>query len=233
MKDEQREAQKTFIKIEKFGVDEGGAFPSAGTAAFAEVAIVVASMQASGAEQSSAFGDTNEQIELKGIKRETLRNFVSETSRTAKSMRHAFPGIEEQFAMPRDRSDLGILNAGRAFVINGLPLKSEFGDYGLPGTWFVDMGVAADEFQASFISAAGAEADRAESTADMQGFYVRGLRARRILDGIAKNIFANDVGKLAAWLQASHIERPPRRTPTPTPTPPTPTPPDPADDPTP
>lgn len=31
--------------------------------------------------------------------------------------------------------------------------------------------------------------------------------ARRILDSIVKNVYANNVWKLAAWLSASHIEK--------------------------
>jgi hypothetical protein len=47
----------------------------------------------------------------------------------------------------------------------------------------------------------------------------RGMVARRILDGVVKNKYANDVGKLAAWLSASHIEKAPKKS---EPTPPTP-----------
>lgn len=41
--------------------------------------------------------------------------------------------------------------------------------------------------------------------------------ARRILDGIVRNVYRNDTGKLAAWISASHIEKAPK-----TQTPPTP-----------
>jgi hypothetical protein len=33
----------------------------------------------------------------------------------------------------------------------------------------------------------------------------------RILDAIVKNKYANDPGKLAAWISASHVEKPPKK----------------------
>jgi hypothetical protein len=223
MTDEQRRVLDAFIRINQFGIDEGASFPPIGVTTFAELGVIIDNVQASGTEQMSAVGDSGEQFELKGIKREVLRNYVSVTSRTAKSMRYAFPGIEEQFKMPRNRTDADILASGRAFVVNGNPIKSDFEAYGLSGSWFGDMSTAADEFEATFGPAAAAQADRAEATAEIQDWVVQGMRLRRILDGIAKNIFANNPGKLAAWLQASHIERPPKsKTPPAPPVPPEP-----------
>jgi hypothetical protein len=41
--------------------------------------------------------------------------------------------------------------------------------------------------------------------------------AQRILDGIVKNKYGNNIGKLAAWLSASHIEKAPKKQTPPTP----------------
>jgi hypothetical protein len=41
--------------------------------------------------------------------------------------------------------------------------------------------------------------------------------AVRILDGIVKNRYANDPGKLAAWISASHVEKAPKKKEPPTP----------------
>jgi hypothetical protein len=38
----------------------------------------------------------------------------------------------------------------------------------------------------------------------------------RILDGIVRNVYANNPGKLAAWLSASHVEKAPKKKATPT-----------------
>lgn len=35
----------------------------------------------------------------------------------------------------------------------------------------------------------------------------KGMAALRICDAVIRNIYANDPGKLAAWLSASHVEK--------------------------
>jgi len=45
---------------------------------------------------------------------------------------------------------------------------------------------------------------------------IRPLRGQRRV-GIARNKYANDPGKLAAWLSAKHVEKVPKKKETPTP----------------
>lgn len=56
-----------------------------------------------------------------------------------------------------------------------------------------------------------------EATAEIGESVQRGMVARRILDGVVRNVYKNDPGKLAAWTSASHIEKPAKKTETPTP----------------
>lgn len=50
------------------------------------------------------------------------------------------------------------------------------------------------------------------SRADDEASKVRqGMIKVRILDGIVKNRYANDAGKLAAWISASHVEKAPKK----------------------
>ena len=217
MTDEQRHLNDALIRIFQFGTDNAGSFTGIATATFAEIGTIIEGNQATGGEQMSSIGDSGEQFELKDIKREVVRRYVSVTSRTSKSMRYLFPGIEEQFKMPKGRNDADILSAARAFVTNGTPIQPDFEGFGLAKTWFADMTAAADAWELTFGATASAQADRAEATAEMYGWEVQGGRARRVLDGIVKNVFVNDPGKLAAWLSASHIEQAPRRTVQPSP----------------
>ena len=52
---------------------------------------------------------------------------------------------------------------------------------------------------------------RVAATAEIGESIRRGMVARRILDGVVRNVFASDVGKLAAWASASHVERAPKK----------------------
>lgn len=52
---------------------------------------------------------------------------------------------------------------------------------------------------------------RAEATAEITDWILQGMRACRILDGICRVKYENNPGKLAARLQAAHIEKPPAK----------------------
>ena len=56
-----------------------------------------------------------------------------------------------------------------------------------------------------------------EATAEIGESVQRGMVARRILDGVVRNVYKNDTGKTAAWTSASHIEKPPKKTEEPNP----------------
>ncbi|MBK9216198.1 MAG: hypothetical protein IPM59_11485 [Chloracidobacterium sp.] len=57
---------------------------------------------------------------------------------------------------------------------------------------------------------------RVAATADTSAKIREGMIKVRILDGIVRNVYANDPGKLAAWISASHVEKAPKKqTPTP------------------
>ena len=70
---------------------------------------------------------------------------------------------------------------------------------------------AADAFEATFSNTAAATADHVAATADASSKVREGMVIVRILDGIVKNRYANDPGKLAAWISASHVEKAPKK----------------------
>ncbi|PYT00382.1 MAG: hypothetical protein DMF63_07365 [Acidobacteria bacterium] len=57
-----------------------------------------------------------------------------------------------------------------------------------------------------FSEAASATSQHVAATRSVADLVSEGLTAKRILDGIVKNVYADNVGKLAAWLSASHVE---------------------------
>ena len=80
----------------------------------------------------------------------------------------------------------------------------------LRGQDIIDL-TAADAFEASFSNTAPTTAEHVAAT-DAEAAKVRdGMVIVRILDGIVKNKYANDPGKLAAWISASHVEKAPKK----------------------
>jgi|GEM_PF-1481838 len=58
---------------------------------------------------------------------------------------------------------------------------------------------------------ASATAEHIAATADEAAKVREGMVIVRVLDGIVKNRYANDPGKLAAWISASHVEKAPKK----------------------
>jgi hypothetical protein len=113
-------------------------------------------------------------------------------------------------------SDANMLAKGRAFHTESLPYNADFIAYGLPATFRAELNAAADAFEASFSNTASATAEHVAATADTSAKVREGMVIVRTLDGIVRNVYANDPGKLAAWLSASHVEKAPKK-PAPTP----------------
>lgn len=76
---------------------------------------------------------------------------------------------------------------------------------------------AAGAFEALFSNTASATAEHVQATADEAAKIRQGMIIVRTLDGIARNVYANNPGKLAAWISASHVEKAPKKKTTPTP----------------
>jgi hypothetical protein len=211
-----------FIRVVPFILGLGGIFP-AGSIVAVQLAVlqgVIAAIDALTGEQTTGIAEARFGFNSKDTARENLREMLSEISRTARSMVYAFPGINLKFRMMRGDSDLKMLALGRSFLTEATPLKDPFIEYGMDtysdeetNTNFLTiLQELVDDFEQS-LSAAGTAIDaHVAATAEIGAEIRKGMIAVRIIDGVMKNKFRNDVGKLAAWLSASHVEKIPRRT---------------------
>lgn len=219
MNDSERRRYECFIRIRQFGTDNSADFAAIPVAVtnFGVITTEVQFLDDQGADQQEGFGDARGATETKGTARENLREEMSDISRTARSMEYAFDGISDRFRMPRGSSDQLLLATGRAFHSEATPIAADFIAYGMAPTFLAELAAEADAFEATFGVQASAIDDHVEATAEIGESVQRGMVARRILDGVVRNVFKNDPGKLAAWTSASHIEKPPKKTETPTP----------------
>jgi len=216
MNDDNRRRYEMQVRVNQFGIDNAGDFTGIATTKFGELATLVGETESKSAAQQSGFGEAAQQFEVKDTARENLRDEMSDISRTAKSMEYAFDGIADKFRFQRNMSDANMLAKGRAFHTESLPYNADFIAYGLPATFRAELNAAADAFEASFSNTASATAEHVAATADTSAKVREGMVIVRTLDGIVRNVYANDPGKLAAWLSASHVEKAPKK-PAPTP----------------
>jgi len=217
MNDNDRRRLEMFGRVNKFGVDNAADFPT-GTIAytlFASLGSITAQVQTDSSDQQSGFSEAAQQYEIKGTAREDLRDAMSQITRTARSMEYAFDGIWNKFKWDRSLNDENLLAKARAFVTEATPYQADFIAYGMAATFITELTTLADALEASFTSTAGAIAEHVAATADAAANVSTGMDIVRQLTGIVKNKYINNPGLLAAWVSASHVEKPPKKKPVP------------------
>lgn len=220
MNDNDRRRYEMLVKANQFGIDNSADFPlsTIAPAKFAQLTTKVNAAESKSASQQAGFSEAAQQFEVKDTRRENLRDQMSAISRTSKSMEYVFDGIADKFKFQRNLTDEALLAKARAFIIEGASYDANFVSYGMPATFVADLTAAADAFEQSFGETASASAEHIAATADVSADIREGMVIVRTLDGVVKNIYANNPGKLAAWASASHVEKPPKaKEPPPTP----------------
>jgi hypothetical protein len=212
MTDSERRRLETFIRIRQFGLDNAADFPpgSIGAVQFGVIGTVITETEQFAGDQAAAIGDSRQSFATKETARENLREEMYEIVRTARSMQYQFDGIEDKFRMPANMSDQNLLATARAFHTESEPYNADFQAYGLGDKFRQDLQTAIDAFEAAMNPTGSAIDSQIAGTAEIGAAIRQGMIARRILEGVVKNKFANNVGKLAAWLSASHIEKAPK-----------------------
>ena len=210
MNDDNRRRYEMQVRVVQFGTDNSGDFSGFATTKFGELGTIVGEIESESAAQQSGFGEAAQQYEVKDTARENLRDQMAAISRTSKSMEYEFDGISDKFKFQRNMPDASMLGKARAFHTESAVYEADFINYGLDVNFRKDLNDAANAFEATFSTTASATAEEASKVR-------QGMIIVRVLDGIVKNRYANDPGKLAAWISASHVEKAPKK-----PTPPTP-----------
>lgn len=212
MNDRERVRYDMFVRVRQFGIESAADFP-VGTIAptqFTEINTVINLIDQLAANQTAAFGDARFSFVGKDTARENVREDLQEIARTARSMVYQFPGIDVKFRMPRNLNDQNLLAAARAFHAEATPQDLEFVAYGLEADFLTDLQADIDAFEATLGPTGAAIDAQVEATAEIGAAVRRGMVAVRILNGVVRNRYRGDVGKLAAWTSASHIEKAPK-----------------------
>lgn len=211
MDGDERRRVEMFIRVRQFGVDNAADFPvgSIGATQFAAINTAIDEVEQFAGDQAASYGDARQLFVTKDTARENLREEMFEISRTARSMAYQFDGIDAKFRMPRSQSDQNLLAVARAFYEDSEKYDTDFQAYGLSATFRADLQTAIEAFEDSLDPTGTAIDDQVAATANIGEAIRRGMIARRILEGVAKNKYNSNVGKLAAWLSACHIEKAP------------------------
>ncbi|MCC6326978.1 MAG: hypothetical protein IT174_00575 [Acidobacteria bacterium] len=114
MNDSDRRRYEMLVRVKQFGIDNAGDFSGIATTKFNLVGTLVDDAEAKSAAQQSGFSEAAQQFEVKDTARENLRDLMSDTARTARSMEYEFDGIADKFRFQRNMNDADLLARARA-----------------------------------------------------------------------------------------------------------------------
>jgi len=132
--------------------------------------------------------------------------------------------IEDKFPYPPRNNDEALLQTAGVYATNATPLKVQLIAHELPATFLEDLAADKAAFQDAITDRLNSVGDHIAAREELDDALARGVESVRKLTSLMKVKYANNPGKLAEWMAASHIERAPRRAkaeaPPPTPLPP-------------
>jgi hypothetical protein len=172
-----------------------------------ELESVAAELRAHADAQSTAGSAARQLTQTKAGAHEEVFDILSAMRRTARSI----PGQEEKFNFSREPKEQQLLSMARTFAAAALPIKAEFITRGMRIDFLEVLTAAADALEQALSHRAEKTQAQVDATASIDDLRDAGMQRVRQLDTVMRNTFADDPGKLAAWISASHVERPARR----------------------
>jgi hypothetical protein len=119
--------------------------------------------------------------------------------------------FEDKFPYPPRENDGQLLQLADVYATNSTPLKTQLIAHELPEDFLEDLTEAKENFQAAIASRLNAVGDHIAAREELDDALTRGVEIVRKLTSLIKVRYASNPGKLAEWIAASHIQRPPRR----------------------
>lgn len=211
--------QTQAIRVRAFGqvVVFGGKYPQdfpAATKANEQLDIIAraeAAATAGGTDQQSNDGLKRKGTATKAEFYDDLYDDLRDINRTAKAMADEILEVDEKFRMPRSPSYKSLLISARAFLKDATPLQTAFVEYGMDVDFLNDLAADIEAFDNAEDDQQDGEAGKTGATSSIEEAVRVGMTALRKLRTMMLNRYKSDPAKLAEWLTACHVERPPRK----------------------
>jgi hypothetical protein len=181
------------------------------TVLYGQIAAAGTTMRNLGATQVEGRGGVRSAVAESAIVRDDLLGDLRAMNKIARALPVSeFPGVREQFRMPRSTGYQAVANAARAFILNATPLSQVFIDRGRPATFLEDLNVVLTAFDGSRLRKQAGRQGHIGSTVGLEATGRRGVAAMRELDAILSPIYEPDAVLFAEWKAAIQIERAPQ-----------------------
>lgn len=212
MNDAETRRYETFLRVREFNALQQAQIPAASLASelFTRLDTAINNLDTHATAKTSAKSTELQGSRSKSVARDNLYSMLDAISRTARSMAMTMPGLESKFRRPRKVKDQELLSIARSFQVDATPLKTEFIRRGMAQTFLEDLDEAITEFEQSVTQKIQGQEGHVAANAAIDDLIEEGINILRELDPVMRNLFAADPATLAAWLSASHVERPPK-----------------------
>jgi hypothetical protein len=213
MQDTDTKRFEMFLRVREFGTERDAEFPPTSFAGerLATLGEIINGLETHASAQFSGLSGSRQGGASKSAALDEVVRDMEAINRTARSMALTIPGLDDKFRMPRNRTHQAVIAAARAFHADATPLRDEFVRRGLPADFLTDLESDINAFEEANTSKIQSRETHVAATAAIEELIENGMRIVRELDAVMRNLYANSPSNLAAWLSASHVERPPRR----------------------
>jgi hypothetical protein len=211
---------ETTISVDGFGKKPGLVSNPRSISLFAQVGTLKTTLEGLSTDQVSGGAEFGTGVQRKRELAAGMLDLLRDLNRTAKGLdTETHPDAAPQFRMPRSKTYVALLAAGRSFQEHAAPLKAAFVESGMAADFDVTLGDLIDELTAAIQRRSGGRAEQVRGTAGLEGVGREAARVVRKLDATMRNLLKGNPHLLEEWKSASHIQRAPKRTPSAAPAP--------------
>ncbi|MFN0119894.1 MAG: hypothetical protein ACKV2V_05270 [Blastocatellia bacterium] len=174
---------------------------------FRDLAEVVARLSEGSQRQSRVGNHATAAVAGKRAARAELLETMKSIQATSVTIARTHPGLDSQFAMPRQSSDEILLAAANGFAVAVEPLAAEFIALEMPEDFVSILRSQIDNFAAMMKQGSTAFTKRRGATKSIAADTAEGLRLVRLLEPAIRNKYKGNRVIMEQWEMASRVRQ--------------------------
>lgn len=203
-----------FVRVDAFHTTYAAGFPvgSAGDTQFAKIKAAIPQTGTLSGTQSAGSDAAHDAALRKAYDRVLIRKDLSAINHAAHSLAlMGVAGTAGAFKLTDNHGDQALLASARGFVTNATPLTAQFVQVGMPADFLTTLGTHITQLETDNTAKGASGLASAGATGGIEKTVHDASVALHILDAIVRNTYRDNPTALAAWVMASHVERPPKK----------------------
>lgn len=211
MNDKDRRRHESCTRSVQFGIDyASGMTPGSKIAEkFALLGTLNDEAEVFAGQQAAAAGTSASEFEGKDFDREGMADILTAVANAARAAEPDHPGYQARFRYDRNLNDVDTVATANSFLAATPTEVATLIDYTAPIKWVDNLTTAVVTFNTGSGAATTAFDSKVATTAEIRAKVNEEMRVKRTIHYMVKNVFAGNVGALAAWRTASHVEADP------------------------